>query len=58
MKILIVKIGAIGDVLMSLSMVTAIHANYNNAHITWVVGKTAASVISLIDGVNEIIVVD
>ncbi len=58
MKILVIKIGAIGDLVMSLSVVTAIQATYPNAHITWVVGKTAAPVVSIIDGVSEVIVVD
>lgn len=58
MNILIIKIGAIGDVVMSLSMVTAIHALYPNAKITWVVGKTAAPILSIIDGINEVVIVD
>lgn len=39
MKILIIKLGALGDVLRTTPLLTALTAEYPQAHITWVVEK-------------------
>jgi len=57
MKILIVKIAAIGDVIMALSMLTAIQETYPNAHITWICGRNVAPLLKEFS-VDEIIEVD
>jgi heptosyltransferase-2 len=54
-SILIVKIGAIGDVVMSLPMISFLRKK--KTHITWVCGKTVAPLVSAA-GVDEIIEVD
>mgnify|MGYP001583155988 CR=1 FL=1 len=58
MNILIVKIGAIGDVVMALPMVEAIYKQSLNAKITWMCGKTAAPLLKSIERINEVIVID
>jgi heptosyltransferase-2 len=58
MRILIVKLGAIGDVVMALSMLPAIRAAHPDAHVTWVVGKTSRPILELVSGISEVIVVD
>jgi ADP-heptose:LPS heptosyltransferase len=57
MNILIVKIAAIGDVIMSLTMLTAIREKYPNAHITWICGKGVSLLLKQFS-IDEIIEVD
>ncbi|HSW73039.1 MAG TPA: glycosyltransferase family 9 protein [Chlamydiales bacterium] len=56
-KILILKIGAIGDVVMASSMLPFLKEN-QDCHITWIVGKTAAPILAAAQMVDELIVVD
>lgn len=58
MKALIVKIGAIGDVVMSLGMSLHIREQYPDAHITWVCGKAVAPIIERTESADEIIAVN
>jgi len=44
-KILIVKLAAIGDVVMSLTMLTAIKEQYGNCSITWVCGEMVVPIL-------------
>lgn len=53
-KVLIIKIGAIGDVVLSLPMLSAL----KSCHITWVVGKEAAPLLQVIFPINSTIIVD
>jgi heptosyltransferase II len=57
-SVLIVKLAAIGDVVMALPMVTALRAQDPAARITWLCGKTAAPLVAQVDGIDECIVVD
>ena len=57
-KILIVKIGAIGDVVMALSMIKAIDLKYEEAKITWLCGKTVEPLLSNCSRINEILTLD
>ena len=45
MKILIVKLSAIGDVIHTLPALNAIRASYPDAHITWLVEAAAADLV-------------
>ena len=58
MRVLIVKIGAIGDVVMGLPMIGATRALDAGAHVTWLVGSTARPVLDLVEGLDEVITVD
>jgi lipopolysaccharide heptosyltransferase II len=58
MRVLVVKLGALGDVIMSLTMVSALRATHPEAHLTWVVGKSARQILTLVDGIDEVICVD
>jgi heptosyltransferase-2 len=57
-RILIIKIGAIGDAVMSLSMLNEIDKKYPGAEITWICGKTIAPLLKSVERINKIIVVD
>lgn len=55
---LIVKLAAIGDVVMALPMVTALRAKDPDVEITWMCGRKAAPVLRLVEGVSEVVPVD
>ncbi len=57
-SVLIVKLAAIGDVVMALPMVTALRAQDAATRITWLCGKTVAPLIEVVDGIDECVVVD
>lgn len=57
-RILIVKLAAIGDVVMALSMLPALKKQYPNASITWLCGKKVADLIRATQLVDRIIPVD
>jgi heptosyltransferase-2 len=56
--VLIVKLAAIGDVVMALPMVTALRAAARDVRITWMVGTTAAPLVEASEGIDEVVVVD
>ena len=58
MRILIVKIAAIGDVVMSLPLLTSLRHKYPEAVITWICGKGIAPLIEATKMVDKIITVD
>ncbi|MFO7447455.1 MAG: glycosyltransferase family 9 protein [Ignavibacteriaceae bacterium] len=57
-KILIVKIGAIGDVVMALSMIKAAEYKFPGAEITWVCGKIVEPILRSFPQISSIIVVN
>jgi heptosyltransferase-2 len=57
-KILIVKIGAIGDVAMALPILTELHKQGADVSITWIAGKIVAPLIEATGLVDEIIIVE
>jgi len=57
-KILIVKLGAIGDVVMSLAMINEIDKNYPGARITWMAGKIVEPLINSIPKIDEMIIIN
>lgn len=54
-KILIVKIGAIGDVVMALPLISSINETAPDAHITWICGETVYPLLQNVPGINKII---
>jgi len=58
MRILILKLAAIGDVIMALPMVTAAKAMAADVHITWICGETVAPLLKRVPAINRLIVVD
>jgi ADP-heptose:LPS heptosyltransferase len=58
MNILIVKLGAIGDVVNSLPFVNRLRAGRPEARITWLIGPTAHALVSGHRAVDEFIVAD
>ena len=54
MKVLIVKLGAIGDVIMAMPMVGAIRRRDPRAQIVWMCGEAAAPLIAMLDGVETL----
>jgi len=57
-KILIVKISAIGDVVMSLSMLDSLKEYYGNVRITWLCGEIVQSILKEINLIDEIITIN
>ncbi len=58
MKILIVKIGAIGDVIMALPMAREMRARWPEAHVTWICGRQVKQVIEACGVADRLIVVN
>lgn len=58
MKILIIKIAAIGDVVMSLPLLTYLRQHYPKAHVTWVCGRQVSPLIRATGLVDRLIEVD
>lgn len=58
MRVLIVKLWAMGDVVMSLPMIPALRSVYEDVHITWLAARASAPLLELIDGVDRIVTVD
>jgi ADP-heptose:LPS heptosyltransferase len=57
-KILIIKIGAIGDVIMALPVLTEIRVAHPDCVITWMCGKTVAPILKHISEIDNLIIVD
>ncbi|KAF0152667.1 MAG: glycosyl transferase family protein [Ignavibacteria bacterium] len=57
-KILILKLGAIGDVVMALSMINAIREEFGETKVTWICGKTVLPLLERVIGIDRIIVID
>src|SRR5262249_44545192 len=57
-SVLIVKLAAIGDVVMALPMVTALRAQEPATRITWLCGMTVAPLLECVDGIDELVAVD
>lgn len=56
--VLIIKLAAIGDVVMALPMIRALRTQQPNIKITWLCGKIVAPLLRKIDELDEIIEVD
>jgi hypothetical protein len=57
-SVLIVKLAAIGDVVMALPMVTALRSAESGTRITWLCGATVAPLLRCVDGIDELVVVE
>lgn len=58
MNILFVKLGAIGDAVMALSLVPALAAAHPGAKLTWLCGRGIEPLLRLFPQIDELIVVD
>lgn len=58
MRVLIVKLWAMGDVVMSLPMIPALRSAHPDAQITWLAGRGSKSLLELIAGIDRIVTVD
>jgi heptosyltransferase-2 len=58
MKILIIKLSALGDGVMASSMIKALRGKHKDAQITWLCGKEILPLVKLFKGVDKIISVD
>ena len=56
--VLIVKLAAIGDVVMALPMITALRAQDPATHITWLCGTTVAPLLERVEGIDELVTID
>ncbi|MDR0454635.1 MAG: glycosyltransferase family 9 protein [Deferribacteraceae bacterium] len=57
-RILIIKIGALGDIVTASTMIGTIRSKEPDAHITWLCGKDLSPLVRLIDGIDEILTVN
>ena len=57
-KILIIKIGAIGDVVMCLPLISEIKKTHPESEITWLCGNQVRPLLERIDGIDKLISVD
>lgn len=55
---LIIKLGAIGDVIMSLPMLSILKSEFPDCRITWVVGKSAGDLLTNVPEIDELITLD
>lgn len=58
MRVLIVKLGAIGDVIMASPMINEVRRHYPQAEITWLVGNASAEIARCFHGLDRVIEVD
>lgn len=58
MRVLVVKLGALGDVIMSLAIVSALRARAPSAQLTWIVGRASRPILGLVDGIDSVLTVD
>lgn len=57
-RYLIIKLGALGDVIMASSVVQRLRAEEPDCRITWLVGASAAPLVALFPGVDEMLKID
>ncbi len=57
-KILIIKIGAIGDVVMCLPLIPEIKKTHPESEITWLCGNQVRPLLERIEGIDKLISVD
>ena len=55
-RVLILRLGAMGDVVRTLPAVAALRGVYPGAHLTWLVEPSAADVVSCSGLVDEVLV--
>ena len=58
MRILIVKLGALGDAIMATAGLIPLRERYEGAHITWLAGRSVTPVLRLVPEIDELIEVD
>lgn len=57
-KILIIKVGAIGDVITTLPVVTEIKKKHPASHITWVCGRVVFEILKCVPDIDNLLVID
>lgn len=57
-RVLLVKLAALGDVIMASTLVPAIRTRWPDAELAWVVGRGAAPLVRSFEGVDRVIEVD
>lgn len=58
MNVVFVKLGAIGDAVMALSLVSALAAHHPQARLTWMCGRLIEPLLRLFPQIHELVVVD
>ena len=58
MRVLILKLAALGDVVMALPMITAAKSLADDVHITWVCGRAVAPLLRRFTAIDRLVVVD
>ena len=58
MRVLIIRLWALGDVVVTTPLLSRIRSEWPDARVTWLTGSTALPLVSLFPGVDEILTVD
>ena len=58
MRVLFVKLGALGDVASATSIVPALRNAHPVVHLTWLAGSSTAALLRLVPGIDEVIEID
>lgn len=58
MRILVVKLSAIGDVIMALPFVSAVKERWPEGQLTWLCGKEVEPLLRAVESIDELLVVD
>src|SRR5208282_5844199 len=58
MKVLIVKIGSLGDVVVALPMISAVRSLDPKASITWLCGQGVAPILKAVSDIDELLIVN
>jgi len=58
MRFLVIKLAAIGDVIMGTAMIRALRDRHPGCHITWLAGGAAHGLVALVPGIDELVAVD
>ncbi|MDQ8161337.1 MAG: glycosyltransferase family 9 protein [Gemmatimonadota bacterium] len=56
--IVVVKLAALGDVVMASTLVDAIRSRWPNAHLTWVTGEAFAPLVTRLSGIDRVVPVN
>jgi ADP-heptose:LPS heptosyltransferase len=57
MNVLIVRLGALGDIVHTIPAAAALRAAFPDAHLTWLVDAKHRSIVDLVEGIDRVVVV-
>ena len=58
MRVLVIRLGGVGDVLMALPMLSALRKIEKSVFVTWLCGESVAPLLKTVVGIDELLVID